>query len=388
VLVEELPITETEICAIDSSAFPTIRVSMKVLRDSVRQEDFADKLVLTENGIPVKIDRVDCSERSSVVSVAMVFDRSGSMSEAFGSSTRISYTRSAGKKFIDKLSSADEAAIYSFSLGTTLDQNWTSDKSLLKGAIDRIQPDGWTAMNDAVIRAVDDISLRPAGRRKAIVVLSDGEDNKSAVRSIRTVIERARRADIPVFAIGLLLDTDDSLRLLASETGGKYFSVRDPAAMDSVFSSIAAAIFEKGCCSVYYTSPDARRNGTFREVRPGFTYDGDTLVPGTIGYRAPGVSGVDDHDAPAYIGGVEMESFAPNPMHDAGMLRFRLAHGGHAVIELIDITGRVVGALFDGDLSVGEHEQEVSGAGLPSGRYFLRLTTAGETALYPVQLVR
>jgi hypothetical protein len=58
------------------------------------------------------------------------------------------------------------------------------------------------------------------------------------------------------------------------------------------------------------------------------------------------------------------------------------------VIELIDITGRVVGALFDGDLSVGEHEQEVSGAGLPSGRYFLRLTTAGETALYPVQLVR
>jgi|GEM_PF-2034660 len=388
-LVEELPLTEVEICAVDSSRFPAIRVSMKVLRDSVRQPDFARNLVLTENGIPVRIDSVDCSDRTNSVSVAMVFDKSGSMAEPFGSATRISYTRSAGKKFIDKLGPADEAAIYSFSLTTTLDQSWTGQKSLLSGAIDRLQPDGWTAMNDAVLEAVDAIELRPASHQKAIVLLSDGEDNRSAERSITAVIARARRAGIPVFAIGLLLDTDDSLRLLAAETGGRYFSVRDPAAMDSVFASVAEAIFEQGCCSVYYTSPNSGRDGGFRQVVPGFTFDGDTLAVGSTGYHAPGVtSGVGRDESAAGSAGVELRSVLPNPMRDDGLLRFHAARGAAATIVLIDAQGRIARELFDGTLAAGDHEQRIAVAGLPSGRYFVRVTTAGNVALYPVVIAR
>jgi VWFA-related protein len=385
VLVEELPLTEMEICGIDASKFPTIRVAMKVTRESVRMEDFAEELFITENGVPVKIDKVDCSERSNEVSVAMVFDRSGSMREPFGTSDRITHTRAAGKKFVDKLAPSDETAIYSFSEGTTLDQSWTNSIPLLRSAIDRLQPEGWTAMNDAVITAINDISRRPASRRKAIVLLSDGEDNRSQVRSIGTVIARAKQAGVPVFAIGLLLDTDDSLKLLAAQTGGRYFSVRDPAAMDSVFASIAEIVFAKGCCSIYYTSPDARRNGTQRQVIPALTYDGDTLASGTLGYTAPtGPSSV--REEPESVGAIL--GVVPNPLRESGDLRYMMKRSGPVTIDVIDVQGKVVAKVYEGYVGAGEHTQPVTVAGLPDGRYFVRLRLPAEVAIYPLLLVR
>lgn len=387
VLVEELPLTEMEICSVDSSRFPVIRVSAKVMRDSIRYEDIADKLALSENGVPVRIDSVDCSERVVPVSVALVFDRSGSMRETFGTSTRIVETKAAGKKFADKLTSIDEGAVYSFSDITTVDQAWTNNTSLLRNAIDRLQPQGYTAMNDAILRSISDIASRPASFRKAIVVLSDGEDNRSTVRDISTVIARAKAAGVPVFAIGLLLDTEDSLRLLASATGGRYFSVRDAGAMDSVFASVGELVFEKGCCSMYYVSPNPTRNGSFRRVNASIDFPNDTLVVKEDGYHAPlnGVSGVDGEGA---VGSTRIASVSPNPSHGSFVVRYRLGSAGHLTMTVLDVQGAVVARLVDERRDAGEYEQTVEAVDLPSGRYFVRLVTTGETFLYPMQIVR
>ncbi|HVZ40277.1 MAG TPA: VWA domain-containing protein [Candidatus Kapabacteria bacterium] len=385
VLVEELPLTTFEICGIDSSAFPTIRVAMKVRRDSVAQENFGGHVVLTENGMPVPVDRVDCSERSNAVSVAMVFDRSGSMSEPFGNSTRIAQTRDAGKHFVAKLGPADESAIYSFDDATRLDQDWTSNAVLLNRAIDGLQPGGWTAVYDAMVRSITDIQSRPSTRRKAVVVLTDGEDNRSAVTTVTEVIARARKAGVPVFTIGLLLDSDDSLRKLASETGGRYFSVRDASAMDSVFASIADIVFEKGCCSVYYTSPDPRRNGTLRNVIPSLSYDGDTTPGRLLGYHAPGVAGVLRQEEPAKAVAMEV---VPNPLHGEGEVRFTMPAGGHAAADVIDAEGRRVALLFDGVLGEGEHTLAIDLHGIANGHYFVRVATAGNVSIYPLVILQ
>lgn len=385
-VVEEIPLTEWEICAVDSSAFPSIRLAVKVMRDSVRIEDFRSNLQLTENGIPVAIDRVDCSERTGAVSVAMVFDRSGSMDEDFGNSTRMEYTKSAGRSFVEKITAADEAAIYSFSLSTTLDQSWTSDIALLKGAIDRLQPDGWTAMNDAVLRAIDDIALRNSSRRKAVIVLSDGEDNRSQVREISRVIERARAAGVPVFTIGLLLDNDDSLRALADRTGGKYYDVRDPDAMDSVFTSIAQIVFEKGCCSIWYTTPDPRRNGTWRSVVPTFTFDGDTAGATPAGYHAPATasSSVGSIGAEVSITGVR-----PNPAGDGvALVYFSIVRASHVRIDVLDISGRVMMAVEDGTIDPGVHEVPISTRSLAPGQYFVRISAIGSAVVHPLVISR
>jgi VWFA-related protein len=380
VLIEELPISTLEICAIDSSAFPVIRVSVKAYQDSVRYEDLAGRILIQEAGWEVPVDSAHCAETAVGASVSMVFDRSGSMREPFGTGTRITAVRAAGRRFVDRLSAIDEATIYSFSDNTRLDQGWTSSKPLLKSAIDRLEPEGWTAMNDAVLTALDDIVRRPAARRKALVVLSDGEDNWSAVRSIQTVINRAKSAGVPVFAIGLLLDGDDSLRMLAERTGGRYFSVSDPAAFDSVFASIATLVLEPGCCSIYYTSPDRRRNGSFRPVTAAWVIPDDTTMVRSTGYHAPGgVSRVED--ARGELGILDVR---PNPIVGHGSVRIRIAHDENIMVSLVDTRGEVVRELYSGRMSAGERQIEIPAEGLAAGRYFLRISRSGETIIHPL----
>lgn len=384
VLVEELPLTEMEVCAIDSSRFPVIRVSLKVLRDSVLFEDLAGRLQLSENGVPVQIDSIDCSERVRPVSVGMVFDRSGSMREAWGGSTRMEEVKSAGRKFVDRLAETDEAAVYSFSNNVTLDQTWTSVKSSLRGAIDRLNPEGYTAMNDAVVRALNDIRLRPESYRKALVVLSDGEDNFSSVRNISDVIALAKEVNVPVFAIGLLLDNDDSLRALARETGGGYFSVRDASAIDSVFNSIAEKLFEKGCCNVWYRSPRASADGTWRPVAASISFEADTTVAIDDGYRAPSsTSGVEDERS----GGDIAVSIRPNPAAGAAMLDIRSRISCEATISVVNLLGERV---------IEMHAQRIEGVerlliptqSLPIGRYFVRVELAGRMLVERLDVVR
>lgn len=387
VLVEELPNYAIDLCGVDSSRFPVIRVSVKANREGIRYEDLAGKLSLTEDGTPVQIDSINCAERIMPVSVAMVFDRSGSMRDPFGASTRLAETKTAGKKFTAKLDPIDEAAMFSFSDATTLDQSWTNNRALLDRAIDNLTAQGYTAMNDAVMDAIAAIENR-ANPRKAIVLLSDGEDNRSAVQSIQTVIARAKQANVPVFAIGLLLDTDDSLKLLAAGTGGKYFSVRDAGAMDSVFASIADLVFEKGCCSVYYTTPDRRRNGTLRSVEPRFAIPDDTTISGGSGsYRAP-QTGASAATETAGDNGTAILAVSPNPLRDAATLQFRIGQPGRVVITVMNVSGEVVKTVVEGRMETGQHQQTIGTAALPAGRYFIRLAAPGVTAIYGVQVVK
>ena len=376
VLVEELPLTEIEICAIDSSQFPAIRVSMRVLRDSIQIDDLADKLALRENGLSVKIDSIDCSERLRPVSVGMVFDRSGSMDEPWGGSNRMEEVKKAGRSFVNRLTDADEAAIYSFATWPTLDQPWTNNRSAMRQAIDGLRAEGYTAMNDAVDRALRDIEKRPDSYKKAIVVLSDGEDNISGIEKISDVIAHANSIGVPVFAIGLLLDDDDSLRLLARETGGAYFSVRDASAIDSVFNSIAEQLFEKGCCNVWYTSPRPTKDGTWRQVETSVTFESDTAVAFDNGYRAPsGISGVDDRPESEIT-----VNILPNAAVGSATIIMDVPRSVTIDLQVVNVLGEVVMSIGSHRLEAGTNRVDLPVHTMMTGRYFVRLK--GEGVLY------
>lgn len=386
VLVEELPLTEWELCAIDSSAFPKIRVAMKVMRDSARVEDFAPNLRLFENGVPVHIDSLDCSERTQAVSVAMLFDRSGSMDEFFGTRTRMELAIDAGKKFVDNLSGSDEAAIFSFSTDYSLDENWTGNKPLLKNAIGRLTPEGGTAFYDAAYDVLGASQRRPATFRRAVIILSDGRDNQSVrYGGVQAAITRAKSAGIPVFGIGVAADSLDSLERLAVESGGRFYSVRDPNAMDSVFQSIADIILEKGCCSIYYTTPNPSRDGRFRGVGTVFTFDNDSLPGPATGYTAPYVPAGVNNPASEMVRSIRI---APNPVSASGTLHLTIPNGGTLTVELIGSDGSLVRQLAHERVEGGERTIPFNTGDLPAGRYFLRVTAGGEIALQPIVVVR
>ena len=385
VLVEELPLTEMEVCAVDSSGFPTIRVSLKVLRDSTLYEGLADNLRLIENGRQVEIDSADCSERLRPVSVAIVLDRSGSMREEWGSSTRIQEVKIAGRNFVDRLLDSDEAAIYSFSGNVRIDQTWTNNRSWLKSAIDRLSPDGYTAMNDAIASAIDGVSIRPARYKKAVVVLSDGEDNISNIGSIREVIDRAVRAEVPVFAIGLLLENDDSLRTLAAETGGQYFAVSDASAIDSVFNSIAEKLFEKGCCNVWYRTPSTTKDGSWRTVEAAIAFENDTTIAVNDGYWAPfsttGVDVLTTTPASRII-------VTPNPAIDVAVVEFQGGGIRSVSISMVNSIGRQVLEIEPMNVNAGHGRIELPVSTLPTGRYFVRTEIDGRLYIDAVNVIR
>jgi Ca-activated chloride channel family protein len=166
----------------------------------LRKEDFA----VYEDGEPVELTHF--SAERVPVSLGIVLDTSGSMA-----GNKIQEARSALNRFFyDLLDKDDEIFIYRFSSFPVLLQEWTSDRRLLSRVIDRAEPNGGTAMYDAVAAAVP-LAEQGQYRKKAIVVISDGNDTSSQT-SVREVKQQIRESEVLVYAVGIDGDNETTVR--------------------------------------------------------------------------------------------------------------------------------------------------------------------------------
>ena len=157
----------------------------------LHKEDFA----VYEDDRPVEITHFS-SERVPV-SLGIVLDTSGSMA-----GSKIQEAQSALNRFLfDLLDKEDEIFLYRFSNYPVLLQGWTTDRQLLGRVIDRVTPNGGTAMYDAVAEAVP-LAQEGQFRKKAIVVISDGNDTGSQT-TIRELKQQIRESEVLVYAIGI-----------------------------------------------------------------------------------------------------------------------------------------------------------------------------------------
>lgn len=131
------------------------------------------------------------------VSLGLVLDTSGSMA-----GDKIADARTALDRFVyDLLDERDELFLYRFSDRPVLVQDWTTDRALLSRAMSRITPSGGTAMYDAVLEALP-LAARGRHQKKAMVVISDGNDTSSAA-SLRDVQDQLRDSDVLLYAVGI-----------------------------------------------------------------------------------------------------------------------------------------------------------------------------------------
>jgi Ca-activated chloride channel family protein len=131
------------------------------------------------------------------VSLGVVLDTSSSMA-----GEKIEAARSALDRFLyDLLDRQDEIFLYQFSNDPTLLQTWTSDRQLLSRALNRLVAHGGTAMYDAVAEAIP-LAQRGQFRKKALVVISDGNDTSSTTR-LKDVQQLIRESETLVYAIGI-----------------------------------------------------------------------------------------------------------------------------------------------------------------------------------------
>lgn len=173
--------------------------------------------------------------RMAGVSVALVFDTSGSMV------TTLPKLKSAALHLLDDLRPVDSAAVYTFDDSVRAVVPFADDKEAAKRAILKLHPAGITALYEALVRVNHDLAGRTG--KKAIIVFTDGADNASMLSAL-LAIDKAKQRGVPIFTIaqGEALfhpELVEQLNHIADSTGGVPFLIHKPAEIADVFQKIS-----------------------------------------------------------------------------------------------------------------------------------------------------
>ena len=157
----------------------------------LKQGDFE----IYEDGVLQQTSHFD-AERVPV-SLGIAVDTSGSMIGEKWVAAQAALSR-----FVDDLlGSNDEVFLYRFDSRPELVHPWTQDRRQVSRALSTIQPRGGTAMYDTVADAIP-LAQRGTQRKKALVIISDGNDTSSSTR-VPELTQMIRESEVLVYAIGL-----------------------------------------------------------------------------------------------------------------------------------------------------------------------------------------
>jgi Ca-activated chloride channel family protein len=221
------------------------------------------------------------------IELGLLVDTSGSVH------SRFDFEQEAAVSFLQHILRAnfDKAFVMGFGTHSQVTQEFTDNVRLLETGVRSLRNGGGTAMYDAIYRACQeklskDKSDHPV--RRAIIIVSDGEDNQSAVSRAQAV-EIAQRAEVIIYAIstddsGLILRGDKALQQLADATGGRAFF---PFKMKDVKNSFAAIEDElRSQYVVSYKPADFDADGRYRSIEI-TALKKDLQVRARRGYYAP-----------------------------------------------------------------------------------------------------
>jgi len=227
------------------------------------------------------------------ISLALVVDTSASMDE------KLPVAQQAAARFIKTLRPQDQAQVMQFNDRTTTLQEFTADQKALEEAVRRTQASGPTALHNALYVALKDLVKQKKAtelRRRAIVLLSDGEDTASLV-SDEQVLELARKSEIAIYSISLrpnrvaernrqqFSQATHLLTALSRETGGQVYFPNSLSELDTVYDRIAEELRTQ--YSLGYVSSNVRKDGKWRRVVVRTPSREGLQVRHKIGYYAP-----------------------------------------------------------------------------------------------------
>jgi Ca-activated chloride channel family protein len=205
--------------------------------------------------------------------------------------------RKAAARFVATMRPRDLACVTQFNERVTTLQDYTSDHPALERAIDATHAEGTTALYTALYVSLRELRAQQASageaRRRAIVLLTDGEDTVSSV-SEDQVLELARRTDVTVYAISLrsgtrsLLARDQASHFLATltrDTGGEVQFPRALSDLEGMYGRIADELRTQ--YTLGYVSANLSRDGGWRHISVLTPARHDLLVRYRLGYYAP-----------------------------------------------------------------------------------------------------
>jgi VWFA-related protein len=251
---------------------------------NLQQSDFA---LLDDQKAPSKVNGFH-QQINLPLRVGIVIDASTSIR------SRFSFEQESATEFLLKILKAksDRAFVMGFDVTPTVTQDWTNNVDALETGVNRLRPGGGTALFDAVYTACRDKLLDVARgqepARKAMVLLSDGDDNQSRVRPDEA-IKMCQRAEAIIYAISTNWTPsrgkgDKVLTEMAEATGGQVFF---PPSVEEVSNSFTAIEDElRSQYALTYTPADFKMDGSFRPIYL-YCTDRRYQVRARKGYFAP-----------------------------------------------------------------------------------------------------
>jgi len=199
--------------------------------------------------------------------IGLLIDTSNSIRDRF------EFEQRASSDFLRALlrQGKDKAFLASFDSMAELVMDFTDDLDKLIPAVQSLRSGGGTALYDAVFYGSRDKLLEEApptnNFRRAIVVLSDGEDNQSRHSRLQA-LEMAERAEVTVYTIstnitGIKMPGDKVLEEFADQTGGRYFRPFSKQDLESAFQQISTDLRSQYSLSYHPTSP---RDGKYHDI--------------------------------------------------------------------------------------------------------------------------
>jgi len=265
-LAQEYP--SAKITQVDTSQFPVVTVYISVV-DSAGEPVAVSpsQLVIRENGIVMTPDDIGSTGDSDPLVTMLVMDISGSMNHA----DKINSAKGAARAYIDQSRPKDLIGLVSFETEIEYVQPLTSNHTSVETAINDLKVQGDTAMYDALARSIE--FMEAVTGRKAIIVMTDGLDNRSKI-SPQEVLQMIGPEGLSISTIGLgipdhstsaLSSLDEAaLSALAEQAGGAYGYANDEESLRKLYELYGRALQSE--YYITYTSPSTLRDGINRAL--------------------------------------------------------------------------------------------------------------------------
>jgi Ca-activated chloride channel family protein len=271
---------------------PVFRADTRLVILPVSVADKSGKLVtdlsqksfkVFENGVeqPIKIFK----HEDVPVSLGIIIDNSGSMKE------KRQKVELASMDLVKASNPQDEVFIVNFNDDAWLDVPFTSDLKRLEDGVAKIDSRGGTAMRDAINLSLDYLKKEGKRQKKALLVITDGNDNASGV-SLEKLVNRAAQDEVLIYAIGLLNEEERreakiakrALDELTRESGGLSFYPKGVAEVDQLTLQVAHEI--RNQYTIGYSPTVQAMDGSFRQIKVTVSAGSHPLVRTRAGYYA------------------------------------------------------------------------------------------------------
>lgn len=262
------PQLQIHITQVDTSTFPMVTVYLSVT-DAYGEPVGIDPTLLQiyENGVAVEGSQIEGAGEVGRLSTLLVMDVSGSMNMA----GKLEAAQAAAQAYIDLMRPGDQVGLLTFNTETSYVQALTQDADVLSASIASLTAEEDTAMYDALVEGV--ALLGETTGRKAILVLTDGLDNRSEMGEM-DVLAAIGPEGLSISTIGLGdpshgdatnagLDVP-GLMSLASDAGGAFSYANDQESLTALYASLARTLQSEYILT--YTSPSELRDGFQREL--------------------------------------------------------------------------------------------------------------------------